>query len=52
MVISEITKKKYAGGSELKFGGAGFINGRTEGGDDVISGYNVETFRDYHGANL
>ena len=36
-------------------GGASGINGicsRPEATDDVISGYNVESFRDYHAANL
>ena len=36
-------------------GGAGGINdtcSRPKVGDDVISGYNVETSRDYHAANL
>ena len=36
-------------------GGACGINaicGRPEVADDVISGYNAETFRDYHAANL
>ena len=36
-------------------GGASVINAicsRSEVADDVISGYNVETFRDYYAANL
>ena len=52
--MSEIIEKKIFPGVEVG-GGAGGITvicSLSEVADDVISGYNVHTFRDYRAANL
>ena len=54
MVFSDIIKKKIFSDAEVggRAGGIKANCSRPEVADDVISGYNVETFRDYHSANL
>ena len=51
--VSEIIEKKIPD-AEVGSGAGGIsaICSRLEVADDVISGYNIETFRDYHAANL
>ena len=50
VAFSQIIEKKDF--SNAEFGGINAISSRPEKTDDVISGYNVETFRDYQDANL
>ena len=53
LTSSEITeRKKIFPAAEEVGDGINAICNRPEVADDVISVYNVETFRDYHAANL
>ena len=54
VAFTEIIEKKIFPDAKVG-GGAGGINAacsRSEVADYIISGYNVETFLDYHAANL